>query len=244
MKNKLKIFCDFDGTIALNDTWMELGGYFIKQKDKWAEITEKFENLEIGARDCFLKECALVENFDINKFNKIIEKQQIDTYFKDFLYFCNRNEIPVIILSEGMKYYIEKILRQHNIDLPYFANKLVFSDDKQSIRLEFPNSDSECLKCGCCKRNLLLNMTADDETAVYIGDGFSDICVAGYADMVFAKKSLASFCWKNNITYFEFQNFLDIINKLEKIITRKSATGGIKQRQTAKFKRREVFLRG
>ena len=237
---KLKIFCDFDGTITLKDVWMDIGSCFIRQKDKWNDVINKFEKLEIGARECFLSEIALVEDFDFNKFNEIIENQQIDHYFKDFLDFCYKNDISVIILSEGMDYYIGKILKQRGIDLPYYANKLVLSEDKKSFGLEFPHSDSECLKCGCCKRNLLLNMTADDEIAVYIGDGFSDICVAGYADMVFAKKSLAAFCWKNNITYFEFQNFLDIISKLEKILTRKN----LKHRQTAKLKRREVYLRG
>ncbi len=241
MKNKLKIFCDFDGTITYNDIWIAAISPFVKQKEKRAELIEKYEKGEIATREFILKECALVENFNLEEFNKIIDNQEIDAYFKDFLDFCSKNEIPIVILSEGLDYYIGRILKQHKIDLPYYANKLVLSEDKQSIGLEFPYSDSECLKCGCCKRNLLLNMTADDEIAVYIGDEFSDVCVAGYADLVFAKKSLASFCWKNNITYFEFQNFLDIINKLEKITARKS---GIKHRQTAKFKRREVFLRG
>jgi 2-hydroxy-3-keto-5-methylthiopentenyl-1-phosphate phosphatase len=124
--------------------------------------------------------------------------------------------------------------------LPYFANYLVISEDKKSIGLVFPYSDSDCIKCGCCKRNLLLNMTSDDEISVFIGDELSDGCAAGYADIVFAKKTLASYCWKNNITYFEYRNFLDIKNKLEKILAQKR----LKHRQTAKFKRREVYLRG
>ena len=86
----------------------------------------------------------------------------------------------------------------------------------------------------------MLNMTGDDEISVYIGDEISDGCAAGYADIVFAKKSLASYCWKNNITYFEYKDFRDIKNKLEKILTMKN----IKHRQRAKLKRREVFLSG
>lgn len=236
----LKIFCDFDGTITLKDVWMDIGSHFIRQKDKWNDVINKFEKLEIGGRECFLSEIALVEDFNFNRYNEIIDSQQIDDRFIEFKDFCGLNNIPLIILSEGMDYYIGRVLKNNNITLPYCSNRFVLSEDKSVFHLEFPYSDSECLKCGCCKRNLLLNMTGDDEISVYIGDGFSDVCVVQYADIVFAKKSLASYCWKNNITYFEYKNFLDIKNKLEKILTRKN----LKHRQTAKLKRREVYLRG
>ena len=240
MNSNLKVYCDFDGTITHKDTWADTGEYFIRNKKDWHRVIQDFEKGEIGSRECFLKECSLIENFDLDVFNKIIDSQEIDIYFKDFVNYCRDNNIVLTILSEGMDYYIEHILNKHGLDLPYYSNKLVFSEDRKHISLKFPYSDSDCKDCGCCKRNLLLNLTGDDEISVYIGDGLTDACPAQYADMVFAKKSLASFCWKNNITYFDYTNFQDIKHKLEKILAGKR----IKHRQTAKFKRREVFLRG
>ena len=237
---KLKIFSDFDGTISLYDTWIEMGEFFINDKEKWAAVIKEFEEQKIGARECFLRECALVENFDITEFNRIIDAQRLDPMFGKFVEFCNKNNLPLTILSEGMDYYIGRILGNHGIDLPYFSNKLIISADGRSIGLEFPYSDSDCTKCGISKRNILMNMCGDDDISVFIGDGFSDACVVNYADVVFAKKSLASYCWKNNITYYDYQTFGDIIRKLEKLLDSKS----LKQRQAAKLKRREVFLRG
>ena len=237
---KLKIFSDFDGTISLYDTWIEMGEFFINDKEKWAAVIKEFEEQKIGARECFLRECALVENFDITEFNRIIDAQRLDPMFGKFVEFCNKNNLPLTILSEGMDYYIGRILGNHGIDLPYFSNKLIISADGRSIGLEFPYSDSDCTKCGTSKRNILMNMCGDDDISVFIGDGFSDACVVNYADVVFAKKSLASYCWKNNITYYDYQTFGDIIRKLEKLLDSKS----LKQRQAAKLKRREVFLRG
>ena len=238
--NRLKIFCDFDGTITVKDTWMAIGEQFIRDKQKWNDLIRKFENLEIGARECFLGEIALIEDFDFQVFNQIIDKQELDKHFLNFKKFCDDKGLAMTILSEGMDHYIRRILKNHNLDISFFTNKFVLSDDEKNIHLEFPFSDSECIKCGCCKRNLVLNKTADDEISIYIGDGFSDACVSHYADIVFAKRSLASYCWKNNITYFEYRDFQDIINKLEKIMLKKN----IKHRQTASLKRREVFLRG
>lgn len=238
--SNLKIFCDFDGTITLTDTWIEMGERFIKDKQKWAEVISDFEQQKIGARECFLKECSLIEDFDIEEFNRIIDNQKLDPYFIDFYNYCCANHIPFVITSEGMDYYIKRILMNYNLEIPFYSNKLILSEDNKTIKLEFPYSDSDCTKCGTSKRNIIINQTSDEEISVYIGDGFSDICAVHYADIVFAKKSLASYCWKNNITYFEFQNFSDIKKKTEKIIQNKK----IKHRQTAKLKRREVLLRG
>ncbi len=237
----IKIFTDFDGTITQHDVWLDVGEKFIADKTAWAETIRRFENLEIGGRECFRRELELMVNFDFDEFNRIIDSQQIDPYFIEFTEFCMLNGSELYILSEGMDYYIGRVLNNYNLNIPFFANKLVVNPaDKNKITLEYPYSDSDCDKCGCCKRNLLLNMTPDDAVSVYIGDGFSDACVSHYADFVFAKRSLASYCWKNNITYFDFSDFRDIINKLQKILQQKN----IKHRQTAKFKRREVFLRG
>jgi len=237
---KLKIFSDFDGTITLYDTWIEMGERFIKDKQKWAEVIKNFEEQKIGARECFLAECALIEDFDLAEFDRIIDSQRLDPMFLKFVEFCNVRNLPLTILSEGMDYYISRILDNNDLDIPFFANKIVFSEDKKNIGLEFPNADSDCTKCGTSKRNILMNNTADDEISVFIGDGFSDACAVNYADIVFAKKSLASYCWKNNITYHEYQTFGDIIKKLEKFLGSKK----LKHRDAAKIKRREVFLRG
>jgi 2-hydroxy-3-keto-5-methylthiopentenyl-1-phosphate phosphatase len=238
--DKLKIFCDFDGTITIYDTWIEMGEYFIRDKESWAAVIREFETLKIGARECFLRECSLIEGFDIEKFNQIIDNQKIDPSFLNFYNFCTVNRISITILSEGMDYYITRILNRYKIDLPFFANKFILHDDNKSFHLEFPYSDSDCLRCGTSKRNILMNNTGDDEISVFIGDGFSDACVVNYSDIVFAKKSLASYCWKNNITYFDWNDFGDVQKKLEKI----SAQKKIKHRQDARLKRRDVFLRG
>jgi 2-hydroxy-3-keto-5-methylthiopentenyl-1-phosphate phosphatase len=238
--SKLRIFCDFDGTITIYDTWIEIGEYFIEDKEKWHNVITLFEKQKIGARECFIRECGLIKDFNVEQFNKIIDNQRLDPGFIKFSQYCNTKGIPLTILSEGMDYYIERILKNYGINLPYFSNKFVLHDDKKSFHLEFPYSDSDCTKCGTSKRNLLMNMTGDDEISVFIGDGFSDACVANYADVVFAKKSLASYCWKNNITYFDWSGFQDIQNKLEKLFSMKT----IKHRQAAKLKRREVYLRG
>ncbi len=73
-----------------------------------------------------------------------------------------------------------------------------------------------------------------------LGDGFSDRCAVRYADFVFAKRQLIKHCQQQNITFFEFNHFGDVQEKLEEILQRKR----IRNRQEAVMARREVFVQG
>lgn len=239
---RLKIFCDFDGTITKNDVWINSLGKFISDKKKFDDICEDFISMKIGTRECNLRQLELVENFSHEKFNSYLDIEEIDIHFKDFINFCNNRNIPVKILSSGLEYYIDYILKREGIEVEYYGCKMVLSEADNKLTCDFIHTDEYCTLCETCKRNLLINNTndLDNEISVYIGDGVSDFCVSRFADIVFAKGRLASYCWKNNITYFDFGNFLDIKNKLIKILE----SNKLKHRQEAKVRRRDIFMGG
>lgn len=243
---KLKIFCDFDGTVTKNDVWVHALGKFIKDREKFSFVCEEFDNLLISSRDCIRHELDLVEDFSFGKFNEYLDNEELDDYFHKFLAYCGDNNFELFLISEGLDYYIKRILKREGIEyLKLYSNKMIHYEDKNgNIKLscEFPYSDEVCTYCGMSKRNVILANTNDydNEISVLIGDGTSDFCAASYADIVFAKRKLASYCWKNNITYFEYNNFSDIISKIEKLKEKRQ----LKQRQTARFLRRDVFIGG
>jgi len=51
----------------------------------------------------------------------------------------------------------------------------------------------------------------------FVGDGYSDACAAGEADILFAKKDLLQYCQSKNIAYNEFSNFRDVAGCLAKL---------------------------
>jgi 2-hydroxy-3-keto-5-methylthiopentenyl-1-phosphate phosphatase len=241
---KLKIFCDFDGTVTKKDVWVDALGRFIKDTKAFENVCDDFSNGKITSRDCIKRELDLVEDFDFKIFDSFIELQELDDYFLEFINFCKENHFEIFLLSEGLDYYINYVLNKFNIDLPYYCNTLSVKEINGSVKLscDFPYSDEHCNSCGMSKRNILISNTNDfdKEISVFIGDGVSDFCVSHYADIVFAKHSLASYCWKNNITYYDYKDFADIKSKLNKLISK----GQIKQRQNAKTLRKEVLFGG
>jgi 2-hydroxy-3-keto-5-methylthiopentenyl-1-phosphate phosphatase len=246
---KLKIYCDFDGTVTKNDVWVSAFGKFIRDRKKFEIVCEEFTSNVISSRECSLRELDLIEDFDFEILNRYLDEEELDDYFKDFLAYCNENKYEITLLSEGLDYYINYILNRENLNLKFYSNKMIVKEisgesGKNIIKLtcDFPYPDEHCTYCGMSKRNIIVNNTNDfdNEISVFIGDGTSDFCASNYSDIVFAKRRLASYCWKNNITYFDFKNFKDVMNKLESL----KAKNKIKHKLTAKNLRKDVFLGG
>lgn len=225
-----------------NDVWLNSLGYFIKDKISLNELCEEFLSGKIGTREINERHLALVEDFSFDKFDSYLDDEIIDEYFRDFVLFCNERDIKLSILSSGLDYYIDYILKRENIDLNFFSSSLTWNDKNNKISCSYKFTDEYCILCDTCKRNLLINNTNDleNEVSVYIGDGVSDYCVSNYADIVFAKGKLASYCWKNNITYFDYNNFSDVKNKLIKLM----GSNSIKQRRESSIRRKDIFLGG
>ena len=245
----IKAFIDFDGTIALRDVgdlmFETFGG------PRCVRIVEEYHAGSLSAAECFLRECEACGEVDRRQLDKFLDDQNIDPSFGEFVKFCRDRNIEGTILSDGMNYYIERILKNHGLaDVPFFANRLDFVpvDGTSRVRLQpsFPHRDENCDRCACCKRNHMLALAADNDIIVYIGEGFSDRCPARYADVVFAKDDLKEYCRESGIPFVPFRTFGDVTRRLTKMIDRNDSIGGVRlrKRRRAELARCEVFLGG
>ncbi|MBS1518700.1 MAG: hypothetical protein JSS91_11490 [Bacteroidetes bacterium] len=170
------------------------------------------------------------------------EMNSSDISFSDFISFCRDNNFEFYIISDRSEDFIGKILSGNNISVKSFAALTKINPISGEEEIIYPYSDEYCRLCNNCLRNILITQTNDleNEISVFIGEGISDQCVSGFADIVFAKGNLASYCWKNNITYFEYNDFSDIKNKIIKLIAKRS----LKHRNEAKTRRRDILMGG
>ena len=73
-------------------------------------------------------------------------------------------------------------------------------------------NDEPCPVCGePCKRADL----AGDDDFVYVGDGFSDRCVAKAASRVFARDGLAEYLDEKGVPFEPFDDFYDVAAALD-----------------------------
>lgn len=215
MAGKIKIFTDFDGTISIND----VGDLMFEQyaDSSWDQTVQDWIDGKISSKECFIRGCnvAKVTKDQMERFSK---SQKIDPYFRDFVDFCKKRDYPILVLSDGLDFYINQILSNNGFaDLEVFANKVIFTDHDR-IKPEFPYYELGCLSCGNCKGYHLKEHRKNGDTLVFIGDGYSDRCAVEEADILFAKDDLKQYCLENNNQFYEFNNFKDILVKIKEIL--------------------------
>jgi 2-hydroxy-3-keto-5-methylthiopentenyl-1-phosphate phosphatase len=235
----VRVYCDFDGTVVTGDVGNALFRTFAGVRA--VAIVEKYLKGTINARECLLRECEAVGTVSRDDLEAFADGFALDGGFPAFVSFCRAHEMPIVILSDGLDFYVKRILERHGFgSIPFFANKTVFSTDAEltTLSAEFPYRDEHCDQCGNCKRNHIAVQSADDDVVIYIGDGISDRCPVRYADVVFAKNDLIKNCQESNISYFEYHDFVDVRKRLERLRGRKL----VKPRREAAMARRALFI--
>ena len=146
--------------------------------------------------------------------NEFIDRFEIDPTFPAFAGFCRAQNWPLYILSDGLDIYIKRLLGQNGLaGLPVFSNRAVLENGR--LRLSWPWLDNGCDRCANCKGFQIRRLRAPGQTAVYIGDGKSDLCALPEADLVLAKGFLADYCRENRIDFVPFNDFAEITDILK-----------------------------
>ncbi len=219
IKSKLIVLSDFDGTITKRDVCYLLLDEFAKFN--WKEVDRQWADGRLSTEGAYKK---LLKSISItkNEFDRFIETVKIDENFKEFFNECKKNNVRVEIVSDGLDYYIKRILEREELaEIPFYSNKLSFKGDKW--KLEFnKESHKYCSRkdnpCGFCKKMVVDVRKREGYRVIFIGDGPSDRCPASVADIVFAKGFLRNFCVEKKINFYEFADFDDVSKKMKKII--------------------------
>ena len=215
----LRVLCDFDGTITKVDTADAIFSAFAAPE--WRRVEALWEDGEIGSAECMRLQMELVEA-SLPELNAILDTLEIDPTFPAFSDFCRRNELELVILSDGVDYFIRRILQRFQLQyLPVRANRLVQLGERR-FSLAHPFSVKDCASgAGTCKCASAA-LDAADRRTVMIGDGRSDFCVSQEADLVFAKKSLLAYTRKQGIASVAYTDFNDIQAHLEQLLPEKA----------------------
>ena len=222
----MKIICDFDGTTAINDVGNLLFRTFAD--DRCYDIVRLWKKGQIDSKECLTRECSIARASE-SELEKFALAQELDPTFKAFVGYCNQVKIEVEIASDGLDFYIDRIVKKYDLIsmLTIRANHLVFTGN-DVFRPEFPFFEKGCGECGNCKGFHVTEAKKTHQTVVYVGDGLSDRCGAREADIVFAKRGrdLMQFCAKEKIVCIAFGNFADVLNWLKQYRQQKSAVDG------------------
>jgi len=233
----IRIYCDFDGTVITTDA----GNAFFERfsgPSMWEDNT-LYRNGSISAQELYRRNAAKISGLTSAKIDSFCRECIVDPSFPPFHRWLLDRGYPCLIVSDGFDVYIERILTSAQLDIPYRANTMVVRE-AGTCSVDFPYSFPDCTCSANCKRNHLLLNSGDADYIVYIGDGISDFCPAQYADIVFAKGALETFCQQQNITFKRYTGFDDVRRALEEM----SAKRKLKQPLRARLLRNAVWMSG
>ena len=147
----------------------------------------------------------------------------IDPGFVGFIETCARRGIATTIVSDGFDLVIQSMMQRFGIDIPFYANHLEPVGDRR-WRVTFPHARDDCAalagNCKCTRAKVVPR-----GIKVVVGDGRSDFCIAGHADLVFAKAKLLDLCRANGTVHFPFNDFFEVGARLDAWL---GGQGGVK----------------
>jgi 2-hydroxy-3-keto-5-methylthiopentenyl-1-phosphate phosphatase len=211
----MRIICDFDGTITRRDvTDLVLESLAAPQ---WRTLQADWVEGRISGAVCMREQVALIGGSAV-ELDALLDAVALDPGFVAFVAWSEARGIPVSIASDGVDYFIARILARHGLQhLPAVANTL--AGQPGGWRLEQPWLREACANgSGVCKCAAALGAEAYPGTTIFVGDGRSDFCIADRADILFAKGVLAERAMHDNKPFLPFDTFDDVRRTLTVLI--------------------------
>ncbi len=213
MRQKVTVFCDFDGTVTMTDTTKGLLAALADPS--WMVIETDWEQGRIGSRECLAKQIPLIRG-GWSAIEGVLKTVSLDPTFAGFASWCDAEGIDLIIVSDGLDRVIQWLLARERIQVKdIWSNRLVAAEHKPlSVAFPHPPIERDC-QAGLCKCQILAQAAA---LRVVIGDGLSDLCWASRADYCFAKGRLLELCRAQRIACRAFKDFSSVQRAVASLI--------------------------
>ena len=205
---KTIVFSDFDGTITLHDTFVDL-----LKKFSTPGLADRLM-AQMYAQTLTLRKgvTQLLESIPSDQYLNIIEFSKthpIRLGFPEFLDFLESHDVPCVVVSGGIRVMVETVLEEFKPRLAgLHAVNLDASGDYFNV---IPNYAGETELVA--KVNIMAKYEFDQSIA--IGDSITDFNMAMAADLVFARDRLAKYLDEQGKSYVPWNDFFEIRDYLD-----------------------------
>ncbi|MEA5592847.1 HAD-IB family phosphatase [Rivularia sp. UHCC 0363] len=201
------IFCDFDGTITAEETFVAVLKKFSP------EVSQQLIS-QMYAQKLTLREGVkqILESIPCSRYPEIVEftrNKPIRAGFAEFIDFLRVNNVPLVIVSGGLRSIIEIVLGDlleqvwaiHAVDLD-------ISGEYLQVNSEFEQGDELVAKV-----KVMEKYPSNEKIA--IGDSLTDLNMSLEVRTVFARDRLVKYLKEYSKPYIPWNDFIDIRDYLE-----------------------------
>ncbi len=204
--HKRIVFCDFDGTITVEETFVAMLKHFAPELSSqlMPEMYARRLSLRSGVRQ-------LLESIPSECYGEIVEFSRgklMRPGLVELLDFLDAKRVDFVIVSGGLRIMVEAVmgdLTERAIAL--YAVELDATGPCLQVNAEF-EGDTELVS----KVRVMGLHPAEEQVA--IGDSLTDFKMAGQANSVFARDRLADYLDEQQKPYTKWDNFFDVLENL------------------------------
>ena len=210
-----RLFLDFDGTLVEPNVAIVLVEKFAEDGARVAhEVDEQLHRGELTLRQAWERQAALLPWESIPAMTQYaVENIPLRNGARALIDLLVTHRVPTVVVSGGLDFYIRAILAREGFDLPFLSDT-AHPNDGGRMRVEHPHGHRECRQCGICKAQIVRGPVPAAERTIFVGDGSTDRFAAEVADIVFARRRLLTYCQKQGIPCFPFEEFHPVTDRL------------------------------
>ncbi|SFK89755.1 2-hydroxy-3-keto-5-methylthiopentenyl-1-phosphatephosphatase [Paenibacillus sp. 1_12] len=217
MTRKRIIFCDFDGTITVNDNIVAIMKHF--KPEGWESLVDQVISKKMTIREGVGRMFALLPTSRKQEVvDYAINNVTIREGFAELLAYCQEQQIEFFVTSGGIDFFVYPVLAAFPIPTDHiYCNASDFSGSH--IQIVWPHAcDENCHNdCGMCKTTIIRRYSTKDYERILIGDSVTDFEGAKLVETVFARSHLIDLCSELGLNYVPFEDFHEVIQQLKEM---------------------------
>ena len=208
------IVVDFDGTITEQDLLDEIAETF-GDPEVYKQLDEGLDRRELTLHEVLRREFEPVTAPLEDVVDWVLAHARIRPGFRELVALAHERGWRLVVVSSGFRELIEPVLAREGLSgIELHSNSV--DPDPSGWRVLFLD-ERVCDTCGQeCKRSTVAAL-ADGSEVVYVGDGYSDRCAAEDADLVFARRGLASYLLERGVSFEPFDDFFQITGGISRL---------------------------
>lgn len=201
-QSKPIVFCDFDGTITAEETFVAMLKQFAPEVS--AQVMPDIYQMRITLREGVRQ---MLEAIPSERYPEIIEfskTKQIRPGLVELLDFLDARAVPFVVVSGGIRIMVETVLGElvDRVEAIY-AVDVSNKGDYLQVHSEF-EGDTELMA-----KVQVMNLY-DASEKIGIGDSVTDLNMGLQASLVFARDRLAKYLDERQKSYIFWDNFFDV----------------------------------
>ena len=207
------LFIDFDGTITTEETLSGVMKMCV-DPETFKEGSRKLQEGEWTLKETVTFAFDHIPSSRIDEILAYVRGVPVREGFGGLLDKMNGLDIPVVIISGGLKPYVEEKLEPYSDKITEIYS-IDIDTSGQNIKLIVPDEfegETDLLE----KTSIMKNYK--NKNTICVGDGLTDIGMALASGTVFARDTLAEVLAQKEIPFINWDDFNDVKEKITQFI--------------------------